>query len=72
MSCHENAKKQRFHGWTKPVLITTADIQTKVLIRFAHVPALVEHGFRLLGAHQKMIMDQHTGNLVPKTALVFK
>jgi hypothetical protein len=22
MSCHENAKKQRFHGWTNPVLIT--------------------------------------------------
>jgi hypothetical protein len=22
MSCHENAKKRRFHGWTNPVLIT--------------------------------------------------
>jgi hypothetical protein len=21
MSCHENAKKRRFHGWTNPVLI---------------------------------------------------
>jgi hypothetical protein len=21
MSCHENAKKQRFHGWRNPVLI---------------------------------------------------
>ncbi|KAJ7776682.1 hypothetical protein B0H14DRAFT_3508262 [Mycena olivaceomarginata] len=27
MSCHENAKKRRFHGWKNPVLIsvTTAD-----------------------------------------------
>jgi hypothetical protein len=24
MSCHENTKKRRFHGWTNPVLITTA------------------------------------------------
>jgi hypothetical protein len=22
MSCHENAKKRRFHGWTNPVLIS--------------------------------------------------
>jgi hypothetical protein len=25
MSCHENAKKRRFHGWTNPVLISVPE-----------------------------------------------
>jgi hypothetical protein len=30
MSCHENAKKQRFHGWTNPVLISDLDLQSEI------------------------------------------
>jgi hypothetical protein len=60
-------------GYVQDIILaaddTAADIQTKVLIGFAHVPALAEHGFRLLGARRKMIMDRRTGNLVPKPGI---
>ncbi|KAJ7713522.1 hypothetical protein B0H14DRAFT_3636061 [Mycena olivaceomarginata] len=60
-------------GYVQDIILaaddTAADIQTKVLIRFAHVSALAEHGFRLLGARRKMIMDQRTRNLVPKPGI---
>ncbi|KAK7013566.1 hypothetical protein R3P38DRAFT_3206962 [Favolaschia claudopus] len=59
-------------GYVKIIIISSDDsphdIRTKVLINYSDIPAVNEHGFRLLGVTRKMQRDKK-GKLLPKAGI---